>query len=144
MNTKFSLKFKVLTIVFFCLSILKAQTPVALTNIVGDTLPYSPTALWNQMHNAGSNSVTSQKFESLFDTYDSYAAEQFGLMDATWLVTKVEVRGAYFGGSGIAESVNIWFFNDSSGYPGQVIHSSMNVSLNKQHFLSEVYHTAKG
>jgi hypothetical protein len=106
---------------------LYAQTPVPLADVVGDTLPYNPAHLWYQMLNPGSNSVTSQNFESSLNIYDSFAADRFGIMDDFWSVTKVEVRGVYYGGSGTAGSVNVWFYNDSSGYPGQIIHSSLNI-----------------
>ena len=127
MNFNFILGTLFITTITFYIPFLNAQTPVPIAGVVGDTLPYNSTALWNQMYNPGTNSVTSQNFESIYDNYDSFAAEQFGLMDDIWSVTTVEVRGAYFGGSGIAESVNVWFYSDSAGLPNQVIHSSLNV-----------------
>lgn len=118
-----------LCVLIFCISIdlINAQTPLPLGNVVGDTLPYVTSALWDQMYNPGNNSITSQNFESSLDNYDSYAAEHFGLMDDIWSVTRVEVRGAYYGGTGNAESVNVWFYTDSAGLPNQLIHSSLNV-----------------
>jgi hypothetical protein len=118
-----------LCVLIFWLSIdlINAQTPLPLVAVVGDTLPYVPTALWDQTYNPGNNSITSQNFESSLDNYDSYAAEHFGLMDDIWSVTRVEVRGAYYGGTGNAESVNVWFYTDSAGLPNQLIHSSLNV-----------------
>ena len=117
------------SVFIFCINIglINAQTPLPIGNIVGDTLPYGSNVLWDQTHNPGNNSITSQNFESLFDNYDSYAAEHFGLMDDIWSVTRVEVRGAYYGGTGTAESVNVWFYTDSAGLPNQLIHSSLNV-----------------
>lgn len=118
-----------LCVLIFCISIelINAQTPLPLSNVVGDTLAYVPTVLWDQLYNPGNHSITSQNFESSLDNYDSYAAEHFGLMDDIWSVTEVEVRGAYFGGTGTAESVNVWFYTDSAGLPNELIHSSLNV-----------------
>lgn len=127
MCIKISVKEIALIIFLFSATVLNAQNPAALGNVVGNALPYNPSALWDQMNNPGTNSVTSQNFESSFDTFDSFAADQFGIMDDIWSVTGVEVRGAYYGGSGNAESVNVWFFNNSAGFPSQVIHSSLNI-----------------
>jgi len=126
MNILSSRSFSVF-IFFINIGLINAQTPLPIGNIVGDTLPYGSNVLWDQTHNPGNNSITSQNFESLFDNYDSYAAEHFGLMDDIWSVTRVEVRGAYYGGTGTGESVNVWFYTDSAGLPNQLIHSSLNV-----------------
>lgn len=127
MCNKISVKEIALILFLFSATVLNAQNPAALGNVVGNALPYNPTALWDQMNNPGNNSVTSQNFESSLDTFDSFSAEQFGIMDDIWSVAGVEVRGAYYGGSGNAESVNVWFYNDSAGFPYQVIHSSLNI-----------------
>ena len=95
--------------------------------VIGEPLEFYSGVLWYQMDSPGTSSITSQNFETVNDIYDSFAADDFGLMDDTWLVTQIDILGAYYNGSGPASSVNVWFYSDSSGLPGQVIYSALNI-----------------
>ena len=95
--------------------------------VIGEPLEFHSGVLWYQMDSPGTSSITSQNFETVNDIYDSFAADDFGLMDDIWSVTQIDILGAYYNGSGPASSVNVWFYSDSSGLPGQVIYSALNI-----------------
>jgi hypothetical protein len=83
--------------------------------------------LYEQMSDPGSNSLTSQNFEAVFDSFDSQAADDFVIITYPWTISSVEVIGDYYNGSGPAASVNIWFYNDNNGLPGSTADSVMNI-----------------
>jgi hypothetical protein len=81
------------------------------------------------MDNPGTNSITSQNFEAVNDIFDSFAADDFALMDDTWSIGSVEVAGAYYNGSGPAASVNIWIYSSDGlgGLPQDIIYTALNI-----------------
>ena len=85
--------------------------------------------LYEQMANFGPNSLTSQNFEAVYDTFDNQIADDFiiPVEDESWTIESVEVLGIYFNGTGPATSVNIWIYNDSLGLPGSIAASRMDV-----------------
>ena len=85
--------------------------------------------LYDQMDNPGTNSITSQNFEAVNDIFDSFAADDFALMDDTWSIGSVEVAGAYYNGSGPAASVNIWIYSSDGlgGLPQDIIYTALNI-----------------
>jgi len=88
--------------------------------------------LFDQTDNAGSESVTSQDFETANDAYDNQAADDFFVPpeDVSWSVEQIEVAGAYFNGSGPAWAVNVWFFEDAAGLPGQLVYEAYGLAPN--------------
>ena len=119
-----------LMVLLFAESYLKlyGQTIPEITGqVIGEPLEFYSGVLWYQMDSPGTSSITSQNFETVNDIYDSFAADDFGLMDDIWSVTQIDILGAYYNGSGPASSVNVWFYSDSSGLPGQVIYSALNI-----------------
>ena len=104
------------------------QTDPTITGqVVGEPIEFYSGVLWYQMNSPGTSSITSQNFETVNDIYDSFAADDFGLMDDIWSVTQIDLLGAYYNGSGPASSVNVWFYSDSAGLPGQIIYSALNI-----------------
>ncbi len=104
------------------------QTDPTITGqVVGEPIEFYSGVLWYQMNSPGTSSITSQNFETVNDIYDSFAADDFGLMDDIWSVTQIDLLGAYYNGSGPASSVNVWFYSDSVGLPGQIIYSALNI-----------------
>jgi hypothetical protein len=85
--------------------------------------------LYEQMANFGSNGITSQNFDTTYDIYDNQAADDFIVPagDHSWTIESIEVLGIYFSGTGPANSVNVWFYNDSGGFPGTLAESRMDV-----------------
>ncbi len=85
--------------------------------------------LYEQLANVGPNSFSSQNFETILDAFDNQLADDFIVPagDGTWTIESLEVLGIYFNGTGSANSVNIWFYNDSLGLPGSIAASRMDV-----------------
>ena len=74
-----------------------------------------------QLANDNGTGIVSQNFETQFDAYDSRGADDFTLTKSC-TVAQVRVNGAYFNGSGPADSVNVNFFkSQSSGAVGRNI-----------------------
>jgi hypothetical protein len=83
---------------------------------------------YEQMTNAGPNSLTSQNFETMYDSFDTQGADDFVIpAGEEWWISGVEVLGVYYNGTGPATSVNIWFYKDSLGHPGITADSIMNI-----------------
>ena len=83
---------------------------------------------YEQMANAGTNSLTSQNFEAMYDSFDTQGADDFVIPAGNeWWIDGVEVLGVYYNGSGPATSVNVWFYKDSLGHPGITADSIMNI-----------------
>ena len=85
--------------------------------------------LYEQLNNFGSNGITSQNFETIYDSYDNQVADDFIIPvgDDSWTIESVEVPGVYFNGTGPASSVNIWFYNDNLGLPGTIETSRLDI-----------------
>ena len=85
--------------------------------------------LYEQMANPGTNSLTSQNFETLYDSFDTQGADDFIISGQGyfWTISSVEVLGPYYNGTGPAASVNVWFYYDSIGHPGAIAASKMNI-----------------
>jgi hypothetical protein len=85
--------------------------------------------LFDQMDNLGAGSITSQNFEAANDIFDSFAADDFALMDMTWSILSVDVLGVYFNGPGPATSVNVWFYSSdgAGGLPVDIVYTALNV-----------------
>jgi hypothetical protein len=74
--------------------------------------------LYEQMANAGTNSLTSQNFEASFDLYDNQGADDFVVPAPGWSIDLVENLGVYYNGTGPATSVNVWFYTNVAARPG--------------------------
>lgn len=75
--------------------------------------------LYDQTANAAAFGDSSQDFETSFDGFDDFAADDFVVPAATaWSLTQVFVGGQYFNGVGPAPSVNVWVYPDATGAPG--------------------------
>jgi len=83
--------------------------------------------LYEQMANAGTNSLTSQNFEASFDLYDNQGADDFVVPAPGWSIDLVENLGVYYNGTGPATSVNVWFYTNVAGKPGAVVEQRLNV-----------------
>ena len=63
----------------------------------------------------------SQDFETAFDAFDSFAADDFVVPGGqTWNITEVDVAGEYSVACGPAASFNVFFYADSATLPGDV------------------------
>jgi hypothetical protein len=124
-------KIKLVVVVFLLGELsfkLFGQTAPTITGqVVGEPIEFYSDVLWYQMDSPGTSSIASQNFETANDLYDSFAADDFGLMDDIWSVTQIDLLGAYFNGAGPASSVNVWFYSDSAGLPNQIIYAELNI-----------------
>ena len=125
--TKVNLALLIFLIAEFTFNLFGQTVPTITGQVVGEPIEFYSDVLWYQMNSPGTSSITSQNFEDLNDIYDSFAADDFGLMDNIWSVTQIDILGAYYNGSGPASSVNVWFYSDSLGLPGQIIYSAFNI-----------------
>jgi len=79
----------------------------------------SRASLWDQM-TSGGISYTSQNFETEQDTYDNQAADDFVVV-GTWIIDSLTCLGEYFNGTGPLHFVDVFFYADNSGFPGDTI-----------------------
>ncbi|MCK9539833.1 kelch repeat-containing protein [Dokdonella sp.] len=89
------------------------------------SVPSAPlNVLYDQMDNAGANSSSSQEFELTNEAYNSQGADDFVVpAGESWSIESVDVLGAYFNGTGPADSFNVYFYADAAGKPG-TLHDS--------------------
>src|SRR5580765_5688804 len=87
------------------------------SNLGAHNVPNVPNIyiLFDQYNSPGSNSTTSQNFESMYDAYDNQLADDFVVPGGNpWTINEVDVAGAYFNGSsGPVSSVNVYFYVDN-------------------------------
>ena len=92
-------------------------------------IPAELDVLYEQMSGAGTNSLTSQNFETSFDTYDNQAADDFAVpAGETWTIESIDVLGAYFNGTGPSTSYNVFFYNNAAGLPGTLAAEALNAT----------------
>ena len=96
------------------MAVLSGGTPAG-ANANATHKPY--TMLWNQNSNFGSG-VNSQNYESGMAQYDDAGADDFVIpAGQTWLISEVDVTGAYVNGSGPASSEVVAFYRTKRGKP---------------------------
>lgn len=84
--------------------------------------------LYDQTDSAGTNSITSQNFQTAADAFDNQAADDFAIpAGQSWTIDRVQVVGVYFNGTGPAESVNVFFYQNAGTLPGPEVASRLNV-----------------
>ena len=82
--------------------------------------------LYDQLNNPGTVSTNSQDFETAFDAFDNFAADDFVVpAGQTWTITEVDTQGLYFNGPGPAASFHVFFYQDSGGLPGSNVYTAM-------------------
>ena len=92
-------------------------------------IPAELDVLYEQMSGAGTNSLTSQNFETSFDTYDNQGADDFVVpAGQTWTVESIDVLGAYYNGIGPSTSYNVFFYNNAGGLPGTLAAEALNAT----------------
>ena len=78
--------------------------------------PPPPDTLYDQSDNPGSSLISSQDFETELDVYDDETADDFIIpAGVAWNINGVDVMGAYYNGTGPADSVNVRFYRNGSG-----------------------------
>jgi len=79
--------------------------------------------LYDQNSNDSGIGIVSDDFDSgSFDIYDDQGADDFTVpAGAKWAVKSVNVTGVYFNGPGPADGVNVYFYKDAKGLPGDLI-----------------------
>ncbi len=85
--------------------------------------PKGMMTLYDQNANDAGIAIISDYFSSGdFDSADSQAADDFTIpVGQEWSIKQVDVRGAYFNGSGPANSFNVFFYKNKKGLPGKLV-----------------------
>jgi hypothetical protein len=84
--------------------------------------------LYDQNDDDAGAAVLSENFLSDFDSYDSYAADDFSVPAGhKWKVREVEATGIYGDNSEPADSENVLFYKDGNGLPGKPVAKCDNV-----------------
>ena len=84
------------------------------------TTPRGAQTLYDQNENDAGYAVFSDYFDS--GGPDSQAADDFAVPAGfTWMVTKIDVTGVYFNGSGPSIGQKVYFYKDKNGKPGKLI-----------------------
>ena len=79
--------------------------------------------LWDQYNNAGAAVTLSATFTDS-PSFNSDLADDFVVpIGQAWQVRWIDVDGAYFNGSGPANSFNVFFYYDNDGFPGMQVWS---------------------
>jgi hypothetical protein len=85
--------------------------------------------LYDQYDNGNGTATSSQDFETAFDTFDDFNADDFVVpAGQTWNITEVDAQGAYFNGPGPAVSFHVFIYQDAGGLPGTQVYAAMNQS----------------
>ena len=104
----------------------KASTgPIGVPSFRVMPVPKLPAVtLYDQYNNAGTSASSSQDFETAFDAFDDFVADDFVVPGGqTWNISEVDVQGLYFNCTtcGPAVSFNVFFYQDSATLPGTLV-----------------------
>jgi hypothetical protein len=121
--------FSILFLILLSFSVFAQDVPV-LSGKGKSVLEYQGdvVVLYDQTSGAGGASLTSQNFEALYDTYDNQGADDFVVTAPGWAIDLVENLGVYYNGTGPANSVNVFFYTNSGGFPGTLVEQRLNVT----------------
>jgi hypothetical protein len=75
---------------------------------------------YDQTGGATTNGYASQDFETMYDSFDCQAADDFSAVNGC-ILNKVDVIGSYFT-VGPADGFNVYFYTDSGGIPGTQVY----------------------
>ena len=109
---------------------LAASRPGAMTKTIDSHPIQSGGNILYSQNSDYAYSIISQNFTSgSLSSYDTAAADDFVVPKGkTWTVTRVDVAGIYFKGSGPASSEVITFYKNNHGHPGKVVGKPMTVN----------------
>ena len=126
---KLILPFSFLILALLNGDLLGQEKPSLIGQGAGKNHSAATVVIYDQMDNPGTNSITSQNFETANDIFDSFAADDFAIMDMRWLIETIDVLGVYYNGSGPASSVNVWIYlaDGAGGLPIQIVFSALNI-----------------
>ncbi|HEV3473741.1 MAG TPA: Ig-like domain-containing protein, partial [Actinomycetota bacterium] len=96
-------------------------TIALLAGLVGTVTPAraQTTVLHDQYNNSAQTTTNSQNYDTVSDTYDNEAADDFEVpAGATWTIATVEVAGQYHSPNDRPSSVNVRIYRDATGLPG--------------------------
>ena len=93
--------------------------------------PKGSVTLYDQNTNDSGVGLVSDNFDSgSFPSYSDQGADDFKVPKGhKWIVQEVDVTGVYFNGPGPAEGVNVFFYKDSGGLPGDLVKEIDNASF---------------
>ncbi|MBI4918282.1 MAG: hypothetical protein HY825_20770 [Acidobacteria bacterium] len=84
--------------------------------------PQKPAAvLYDQTDNAAGNGAPDQDFEASYNTYDSFAADDFVVPASGWQITRVNTVGTVSAGGTAAVSVDVSINANAAGIPGSPV-----------------------
>ena len=101
-------------------SLAAGVSPVALEDSgqTNGNYPEGSPVLYDQMNNAGTDSISSQDFDMANDLADNQGADDFVVPSGqTWNVDQVNVAGVYYNGFGPAPLVSVYFYPNSGVLP---------------------------
>jgi len=103
-----------------------------------ETDPPPPGILWSQMNLAGSGAASSQEFEPAYSNYTCQGADDFIVTDGPWTIGIVKFHGVYWNGTGPADAINIFFYSNNNGQPGNLLTSLSNLPYTNDNGLFSV------
>jgi hypothetical protein len=79
--------------------------------------------LYNQTDQPGVNSIPSQEYDPANAALNNQAADDFVVptSDGAWAIQSIFVPGTYLSGQGQIPYVNVYFYADDGGLPGEVL-----------------------
>lgn len=87
--------------------------------------------LYSQNSNDAGSAINSQNYTSGNTQYNNQGADDFVIPKGqSWRITEVDVTGLYFNGTGPATSVNVLFYKNMNGKPGNAVTNGTFTNLN--------------
>src|SRR6266403_1580365 len=95
--------------------------------VVAPPAPKPPeVVLYDQYNNSANYATVSATFTDS-PSHNCDLADDFVVPGGqTWNVQSIDADGLYFNGSGPANSLNVFFYSDSAGFPGTQVYSTTN------------------
>jgi hypothetical protein len=86
--------------------------------------------LYDQYNNVAAGTPTVSATFTDFPTFSADLADDFVVPSGqTWTVMSIDADGAYFNGSGPANSWNVYIHADAGGVPGAIVASTLNTTV---------------
>ncbi len=95
-------------------------------SVVAVAPPTSPAAvLYDQTDSSSGVAISSQDFETEFDTYDTQAADDFSVpAGEIWTINEIYIPGQYWNGTGPVGCVNLYFYENVGALPGMEVYNA--------------------
>jgi len=122
-------KFTSIMLSVFLTTFLMAQTPTGGV-VTNSNYGSQATILYSQMNaDATYGAVASQQFSDYSNSIAQTADDFIIPFEETWNISSVSALGAYWNGTGPADSFTVQFYDDNNGLPGTLLYEQTGLSF---------------